>query len=40
MALLITHPDYMIDPELIEVYRGFLAWWPRTAPPGGHYPAK
>ena len=25
MALLLTHPDYMTEPELIELYRGFLA---------------
>jgi hypothetical protein len=25
MALLLTHPDYMLEPELVELYRGFLA---------------
>jgi hypothetical protein len=25
MALLLTHPDYMLDPRLIDLYRGFLS---------------
>ena len=25
MALLITHPDYMLDQELVDAYRRFLA---------------
>jgi hypothetical protein len=24
MALLLTHPDYMLDPDLVALYRGFL----------------